>query len=243
MSETFDAAVLGAGPGGYVCAIRLGQLGLRTALVERGELGGVCLNWGCIPSKAVIHAAELRHEVAAASSIGIGAGEVPLDLDKLRAWKNRVLKQLRGGIASLLKANGVELIKGSGTLTGPTGLEVSDAGGARRVDAKNIVLATGARPFELPFLPRSHPRVWTAEECLELDEIPRRFAIIGGGVIGLEIGSAYAKLGSEVTIIELLPRLMNGTDPDLVKPVLKRLKKAGVTVHLESKAAGIEDGP
>ncbi len=244
MSDSFDAVVIGAGPGGYVCAIRLGQLGLKTAVIERGDLGGVCLNWGCIPSKAVIHAAQLREEVKHAEKIGIGSGEVGFDLDKLRTWKEGILKKLRGGIAGLFKAHGIEHIQGTGKMTGPNTVECTAAdGGTKTISAKSIVVATGARPFELPFLPRSHPRVWTSEECLALDEIPERFAILGGGVIGLEIAGAYSKLGSKVTIVEMMPQIMTGTDKDLVRPVMRKLKKAGVTVLLEAKATALEDGP
>ncbi len=246
MAERYDAVIIGAGPGGYPAAIRLGQLGKKVAIVERGDVGGVCLNWGCIPSKAVIHAAELREEMRHASDFGIGGGgEVPVDVAKLRGWKQGIIKKLHGGIGQLFKANGVTLIKGTGALTGPTAVRVEKAegGGTQELTADSIIVATGARPFELPFLPRSHPRVWTSEELLELEEIPRRLAIVGGGVIGLEFGCAMAKLGSEITIIELTPQLMTGTDPDLLRPVMQKLKKAGATVHLEAKATGITDGP
>ncbi|MGE0707090.1 MAG: dihydrolipoyl dehydrogenase [Planctomycetota bacterium] len=243
--ERFDAVVIGSGPGGYVCAIRLGQLGKKTALIERGDLGGVCLNWGCIPSKAVIHAAELREEMQHAADFGIGSGgEVPIDLPKLRAWKQGIIKKLHQGISGLLKGAGVTLIKGTATLTSPRGISVAlNEGGTQALEADAIVLATGARPFELPFLPRSHPRVWTSEEVLQLEEIPRRLAIVGGGVIGFEFACSFAKLGSEVTIVELLPKLMGGMDDELLRPVLKKLQKAGAKVLTEAKAKGLEDGP
>lgn len=244
MAERYDVAVIGAGPGGYPAAIRLGQLGKKVVIVEKGDVGGVCLNWGCIPSKAVIHAAELRSEMQHAADFGIGSGgEVPVDVAKLRAWKQGIIKKLHGGIASLFKANGVTHLRGTATLTGKTGVRVEGEGGAKDLVADSIVIATGGRPIELPFLPRSHPRVWTSEELLELNEIPRRLAIVGGGVIGLEFACSFAKLGSEVTIVELLPQLMSGTDPDLVRPVAQKLQKAGAKVHLEAKASGITDGP
>jgi len=245
MTERFDAAVIGGGPGGYVAAIRLGQLGKKTVIVERGALGGVCLNWGCIPSKAVIHAAELRHEMTHANSFGIGpGGDVPIDLDKLRAWKEGIVKKLNGGVAGLLKANGVTLVRGSAVLTGPTSLEVTLEGGkTQAIEAPSIVLGTGGRPIELPFLPRSNPRVWTSEELLELKEIPKRLAIVGGGVIGLEFACSFQKLGSQVTIVELLPQLLTGTDADLTKPVVDKLRKGGATILLEAKAKGLREGP
>ncbi|MBL4849998.1 MAG: dihydrolipoyl dehydrogenase [Planctomycetes bacterium] len=241
--ERFDAAVIGSGPGGYVCAIRLGQLGKKTVLIEKGDLGGVCLNWGCIPSKAVIHASHLREEMRHANAIGIGTGgEVPVDLAKLRAWKEGIIKKLHGGVGGLLKAAGVTLLRGTATLTGPTTLEVAlNEGETQEVGADAIVIATGGRPIELPFLPHKNPRVWTSKEVLALDEIPERLAIVGGGVIGLEFGCAYAKLGSKVTIVELLPHLMAGLDPELVKPVRQRFKKQGGTIHFETSAKGIEE--
>jgi dihydrolipoamide dehydrogenase len=241
--ERYDAAVIGSGPGGYVCAIRLGQLGKKTVLIEKGALGGVCLNWGCIPSKAVIHAATLREEMTHASSFGIGTGaEVPIDLAKLRGWKEGIVKKLHGGIGALLKGAGVTLLRGTATLTGPQSLKVDLAeGGAQDIGADSIVVATGGRPFELPFLPHSNPRVWTSKEVLQLEEIPKRLAIVGGGVIGLEFGCAFAKLGSQVTIVELLPQLATGIDPELMRPVMKKLKKHGAKVHLEAKAKGLEE--
>lgn len=241
--ERYDAAVIGSGPGGYVCAIRLGQLGKKTVLIERGDLGGVCLNWGCIPSKAVIHAAHVRHEMSHAQAFGIGSGEeAAIDLAKLRGWKEGIVKKLHGGIGGLLKAASVTLVNGSATLTGATSFQVAlNDGGTQDFEADSIVLATGARPIELPFLPHSNPRIWTSKEVLNLDEIPPRLAIVGGGVIGLEFGCAYAKLGSQVTIVELLPGLMGGLDPELVRPVLQRFKQQGGTIHFETSAKGVEE--
>ncbi|MBI3724057.1 dihydrolipoyl dehydrogenase [bacterium] len=259
MPRSFDAVVIGAGPGGYVAAIRLAQLGKKTAIVERWPtLGGVCLNWGCIPSKAVIHAGELRSEIARAAAYGIGTGGMaPLDLAKLKAWKQGIVSKLTGGISTLMKANGIEVVRGTARLLGPTRVHVEPppgsgtrggSGGAgiaspddNEIDAKNVILATGARPIELPFL--KGQRIWTSKEALDLDEIPRRLAIIGGGVIGLELGCAFLKLGTEeLTIVEMLPDLLPGTDPDLVRPVRRALKeRKGVAILLETKAAGYEE--
>ncbi len=243
MARSFDAVVVGSGPGGYVAAIRLAQLGKKTAIVEKNPtFGGVCLNWGCIPSKAVIHAAELREEMAHAATFGLGSGATPpLDLPKLKAWKQEIVKKLTGGIAMLLKGNGVETLRGKARLTGPTKLHVEGESGKEDVDAKAIILATGARPIDLPFLKGS--RVWTSKELLELDEIPRRVAIVGGGIIGLELGCALLKLGTEeLTIVEMLPEILPGTDPDLVRPVRRGLKEhKGVTILTETKAAGYSE--
>ena len=171
MAQQTDVLGIGGGPGGYPAAIRAAQLGKKVVLVEKGELGGVCLNWGCIPSKAVIHAAELRKEAEHAAAFGIGAGQMPVDLAKLRAWKEGILKRLRTGIASLLKANGVELLRGTAKLTGPKAAEVVLADGKKEtVEFAAAILATGARAIELPFLPRSNPRVWTAERDRQMWE-------------------------------------------------------------------------
>ena len=242
MARTFDAVVIGSGPGGYVAAIRLAQLGKKAAVVERSPtFGGVCLNWGCIPSKAVIHAAELRKEIARGIHFGIGNGQAPVDLPKLRAWKQGIVSKLTGGIGQLLKGNGVETIRGTAKLGGATKVKVATETGTEELEAKAIVLATGARPIELPFL--KGQRIWGAKEALELDEIPRRLAIVGGGIIGLELGCALLKLGTEeLTIVELMPDLLPGTDPELAKPVLKALKAyPGVKILTESKAAGYEE--
>jgi dihydrolipoamide dehydrogenase len=243
MAERYEAAVIGGGPGGYVAAIRLGQLGKKTIVIEKGELGGVCLNWGCIPSKAVIHAAELRHEVQHASkAFGIGTGEVPVDLAKMRTWKQGIVKKLTGGIGQLLKANQVTHVRGTATLTGPKTLKIEGADGkTTEVEFRSCIVATGATPIELPFLPRSNKRVWTSQEMLELDILPPRLAIVGGGVIGMEMAAAYAKLGCQVTVIELTNGLLPGVDPELVKPVRRRLDEQGVKVLLEHKATGIEE--
>lgn len=241
--DRYEAAVIGGGPGGYVAAIRLGQLGKKTVVIEKGELGGVCLNWGCIPSKAVIHAAELRHEVQHASkTFGVGTPEVPVDLGKLRAWKQGIVKKLTGGIGHLLKANQVTHVRGAATLTGPKTLRIEHADGkTSEVEFRHAIVATGAAPFELPFLPRSHARVWTSQEMLELDLLPPRLAIVGGGVIGMEMAAAYAKLGCQVTVIELTKGILPGVDPELVKPVRRRLDEQGVKLMLEHKATGIEE--
>lgn len=243
MAERYEVAVIGGGPGGYVAAIRLGQLGKKTIVIEKNELGGVCLNWGCIPSKAVIHAAELRHEVQHASkAFGIGTGEVPVDLGKLRAWKQGIVKKLTGGIGQLLKANQVTHVRGTATLTGPKTLKIEQQDGkTQEVEFRAAIVATGATPIELPFLPRSNPRVWTSQEMLELDVLPERLAIIGGGVIGMEMAAAYAKLGCQVTVIELTKTLLPGVDPELVKPVKRRLDEQKVKVLLEHKATGLEE--
>jgi dihydrolipoamide dehydrogenase len=240
-TKTFDAAVIGAGPGGYVAAIRLAQLGKRTALVEKEPtLGGVCLNWGCIPSKALIAAANLVDEMRGAADRGILIDAPRVDVGKLRAFKDATVKKLVGGVALLEKGNGVEVIKGTATFVAPNAVEVKGAGDAIRVEAPAFIVATGARPVEIPGFKFDGKDVWTAKEAVDLPEIPKRLLCIGGGVIGMELGTMYAKLGSQVTFVEALPQILTGVDPEAIRLVQKGIRQRGGTVHLSAKAKGFE---
>jgi dihydrolipoamide dehydrogenase len=240
-TKTFDAVVIGAGPGGYVAAIRLAQLGKRAALVEKEPtLGGVCLNWGCIPSKALIAAANLVDEMRGAADRGILVDAPRVDVAKLRAFKDATVKKLVGGVALLEKGNGVEVIKGAATFVAPNAVEVKGAGGAIRVEAPAFIVATGARPIEIPGFKFDGKDVWTAKEAVDLPEIPKRLVCIGGGVIGMELGTMYAKLGSQVTFVEALPQILTGVDPEAVRLVQKGIRQRGGTVHLSAKAKGFE---
>ncbi|HVI95387.1 MAG TPA: FAD-dependent oxidoreductase, partial [Anaeromyxobacter sp.] len=239
-TKTFDAVVVGAGVGGYPAAIRLAQLGKKVALVEKGPLGGVCLNWGCIPSKAIIAAANLVDEIRGAAERGILAGEPKIDLAKLREFKAGVVKKLVGGVGLLEKGNGVEVVKGRATFVGPNAIEVDQNGEKTRIEAQAFVVATGARPIEIPGFKYDGKDVWGAAEALDLPEIPKRLVCIGGGVIGMELGTAYAKLGSQVTFLEALPQILAGVDPEAVRFVSKNLRQHGVTVHVNAKAKGYE---
>ncbi|HEY7725955.1 MAG TPA: dihydrolipoyl dehydrogenase [Anaeromyxobacteraceae bacterium] len=236
-TRRYDAVVLGAGPGGYVAAIRLAQLGKKTALVEREALGGVCLNWGCIPSKALIAAANLVEDLRGAAARGIAA-QPELDVAKLRAFRDELVKKLVSGVATLEKGNGVEVLRGAGAFVGPDALEVKGPEGAERVEAPAFVVATGARPVELPDLPFGGD-VWSAREAVALSEVPGRLAVVGGGVIGLELGTVYAKLGSRVTVVEALPQLLAGVDPEAVRLVQKGLRQHGARVILNGKVKGL----
>jgi dihydrolipoamide dehydrogenase len=238
-TKTFDAVVIGAGPGGYVAAIRLAQLGKRTALVEKESLGGVCLNWGCIPSKALIAVGNLVDEIRGAAERGILVSEPKVDIAKLRAFKEGVVKKLVGGVGALEKGNGVEVLKGAATFVGPNAVEVEAGGEKTRVEAAAFILATGARPIAIPGFAYGKD-VWTAREALDLPEVPARLVVIGGGVIGLELGTVYAKLGSKVTVVEALPALLTGVDPEAVRIVQKGLRQRGVDVHLNAKAKGLD---
>lgn len=239
-TKTFDAVVIGAGPGGYVAAIRLALLGKKAALVEKEALGGVCLNWGCIPSKALIAAANLVDDMRDAAGRGIIANPPRVDLDKLRRFKDEVVKKMVGGVAFLEKGNGVEVVKGTAAFVGPGAVEVTGQDGIDRLEAGAFIVATGARPIEIPGFAFDGKEVWSAKEAVDLPEIPKRLLVIGGGVIGLELGTVYAKLGSKVTVVEALPQILTGVDVEAVRLVQKGLRQREVAVHVNAKAKGFE---
>lgn len=242
MSEKkFDAVVIGAGPGGYPTAIRLAQLGKKTAIIEREKLGGVCLNVGCIPSKALIHAAKVywntQHE---APEMGISVGKVSCDLGKMQEWKENVVKKLTGGVGGLLKANGVEVIMGDASFKDASTLEVKSSSGTVTVKANDFVIATGSRVVQIPTLPFNGKNIVDSTGALALTTLPKRMIVIGGGFIGLEIGTVYAKLGTQVTVVEAMDALLATVDQELVKVVEKKLKTFGVTVLTSTKAVGLK---
>ena len=238
-TKTFDAVVIGAGPGGYVAAIRLAQLGKKTALVDREALGGVCLNWGCIPSKALIAAANLVEDVRGAAERGITA-DPKVDVAKLREFKNAVVKKLVSGVGLLEKGNGVEVVKGTATFVAANAVEVDGGGEKTRLEADAFIVATGARPIEIPGFAFDGEDVWSAREAVDVPEIPERLVCIGGGIIGMELGTVYAKLGSKVTFLEALPQILTGIDPEAVRLVQKGLRQRGATVRVGAQAKGVE---
>lgn len=240
----YTAIVLGAGPGGYPCAIRLGQLGVKTLVIEREYWGGVCLNVGCIPSKALITAGKRLEEIAHAGAMGIVVpGAATVDMPKLQAWKGTVVNKLTSGVRTLLKGNKVDMVHGEGRFVDAHTIDVTAADGTvRRFTADHVVIATGSRPVEIPGFSFKDARVLDSTKGLALPEVPRRLAVIGGGYIGLELGSMYRKLGSEVTVIEMAPQVLPGFDADAVKLIERKLKKAGVTVHVNAQAQGWEEG-
>ena len=238
----YDALIIGGGPGGYVCALRSAQLGLKVALVEEKELGGVCLHWGCIPTKALYAATRLMHQAATAGEMGIAFAPPTLDLPRLAAWKGSVTARLAGGIVDLMKAADIDVVRGRGRLVGPREVAVSTGGNLR---ADRIVLATGSRPIEISGFPFSHPRIWSSDDALRLDEIPQRLAVIGGGVIGVELAAIYRRLGSEVFVIELLPDILAalGLDRRATAVVKRGLTTAGVRIlNGVSAASFAEEG-
>ncbi len=240
--DTFEAIVIGGGPGGYVASIRLGQLGVKTLCVEKEYMGGVCLNWGCIPSKALIAATSLVEKIRGASEMGITVGELTIDVAKMQVWKEGIVKKLTGGVRALVKGNGAEIIDGSAELVSKDTVEVTLADGTKKrfKATRGIILATGAETIEIPGFEPDGDKVITAREAVSLQAAPASMAIIGGGVIGLELGMVYQKLGTKLLIVEMTDKLLPGIDADLVKVVQKQLKKAGADIRLGTKAQGLE---
>ncbi|MDK3075824.1 dihydrolipoyl dehydrogenase [Sedimentitalea sp. JM2-8] len=242
-SLTCTLLIIGAGPGGYVCGIRAGQLGVDTIVVEGQKPGGTCLNVGCIPSKALIHAADefaKARSFAGENELGISAGAPSIDLAITVAWKNGIVKRLTGGVSGLLKKAKTRYVQGQARIIDGKTVEVATADGPARITCKSLVIATGSKPFELPFLPFGGT-VISSTEALDLETVPQKLAIVGGGYIGLEIGTAMAKLGAEVTVVEAAEHILPQYDAELTKPVLARLKELGITVHLSAKAKGLSE--
>jgi dihydrolipoamide dehydrogenase len=235
----FDAVVIGAGPGGYVAAIRLAQLKKKVAVVERDRVGGVCLNYGCIPSKALIHAAHTFEAAGGSAEMGISASP-SLDATKLQAWKDSVVKRLTGGVAQLLKGNGAELVVGQAHIASPTLVRVKTSDGTRDLSTKAVIVATGGRPVELPFARFDGEVILSSKEALEFNEVPTSVAVIGGGIIGLEITSFLARFGTRVTVIEMLDEVLPGIDSDCVRVVKKALRGHGVEFFTGAKAKAVE---
>jgi dihydrolipoamide dehydrogenase len=242
-SATTTLLVIGGGPGGYVAAIRAGQLGIPTILVEGEQLGGTCLNIGCIPSKALIHAAEefdkVRH-YAEGSPLGIVAEAPRIDLARTVQWKDGIVKRLTGGVGALLKKNGVQVVNGWARVLDGKTVEVREggAGETMRIGCEHLLLATGSQAVELPFMPFGGA-VISATEALSPDTLPKRLVVVGAGYIGLELGIAYRKLGAEVTVVEAMERILPAYDDELSKPVGAALKRLGVKVHLGTNVQGV----
>ena len=243
MADTYDVVIIGGGPGGYNCAIRAGQLGLKTACIEmRDTLGGTCLNVGCIPSKALLHASEYydaaKNDFA---SMGIKTGKLDVDLDQMMSQKDEAVDGLTKGVAFLLKKNKVDHIQGKGRIKAAGQVEVTGADGeVQTLSAKNIVIATGSEPSSLPGIDIDEERVVTNTGALSLNAIPRKLVLIGAGVIGLEMGCVWSRLGSEVTVIEYLDRILPGTDNEVAKEAQRTFKKQGLTFKLGTKVTGVE---
>ena len=240
MADTsYDVIVLGSGPGGYVAAIRCAQLGLKTAIVERQLLGGISLNWGCIPTKALLRSAEIMHYAQHAKDYGLKiAGEIEADLDAVVKRSRGVAKQLNQGVTHLMKKNKIAVHMGEGTLTGPTSLTVKSDKGEEKLTAKHVIVATGARARDLPFAKADGKRVWTYRHAMTPTELPTKLLVIGSGAIGIEFASFYNDMGVDVTVVEMLDRIVPVEDKDVSAFLEKSLTKQGMTIMT---GAGVED--
>jgi dihydrolipoamide dehydrogenase len=237
----YDVCVIGAGPGGYVAAIRAAQLKQKTIVIERAKAGGICTNWGCIPSKTLLHGAGIMHTLKHAKDFGITVGDVKVDLSQLRAKKDRVISRLVGGVELLLKKNGVEWLGGEASFTSANEITVKMKDNvSTTIKAKNFIIATGARAIELPHLKPDGKSVLTYVEALEIDGPPKDFVVIGGGAIGLEMAEVYAAFGSKVTVIEMMPTILPGFDADLCKAAAENLRKSSITVHTGTKVTSAQ---
>ena len=239
MSDQYDVIVLGSGPGGYVAAIRAAQLGLKAAVVERELLGGICLNWGCIPTKALLRSAEVFHQMKHAKDYGLSADNVAADLDAIVKRSRGVASQLNKGVTGLLKKNKVAVHFGTGKITAPGKVAVTaEDGKVTTLDAKHIIVATGARARDLPTAKADGKRIWTYRHALTPAEQPSKLLVIGSGAIGIEFASFYNDLGTDVTVVEMVDRIVPAEDADVSAFLEKALKKQGVKILTSSKDRG-----
>jgi dihydrolipoamide dehydrogenase len=235
-----QVVVLGAGPAGYSAAFRCADLGLETVLVERySTLGGVCLNVGCIPSKALLHVAKVISEAKALEAHGIVFGEPKTDIDKVRLWKEKVINQLTGGLSGMAKGRKVKVVNGLGKFTGANTLVVEGENGATTINFDNAIIAAGSRPITLPFIPHDDPRVWDSTDALELKTVPERLLVMGGGIIGLEMGTVYHALGSKIDVVEMFDQVIPAADKDVVKVFTKKISTQ-FNLMLETKVTAVE---
>jgi dihydrolipoamide dehydrogenase len=240
--KTYDVIVIGGGPGGYPCAIRLGQLKQKVLCVEKEEVGGVCLNWGCVPSKAIIATSHTFEKVRNGASFGLLTDNPRIDANKLQDWKEGIVKKLTTGVRGLFKGNGVELLYGEARVSGPKTVTVKTREGTTETIAatKGIVVATGSSTIEIPSFRFDGTQIIGAKEAVSLRAVPRRLLVIGGGIIGMELGGAYQNLGSELTVVEALPALLTGVDPDVAAVVERNYVKHGAKIVKGAKALGYE---
>ena len=242
MSKEIKAqvVVVGSGPAGYSAAFRCADLGLDTVLIEKySTLGGVCLNVGCIPSKALLHVAKVIEEAKAMAEHGVIFGEPQTDINKIRLWKDKVITQLTGGLGGMAKMRKVNVVNGYGKFTGPNSIVVEGADGQTTVTFDNAIIAAGSRPIKLPFIPHEDPRIWDSTDALELKEVPKKLLVMGGGIIGLEMGTVYHALGSDVDVVEMFDQVIPAADKDIIKVFTKRIAKK-FNLMLETKVTAVE---
>jgi len=242
MADSFDLVVLGSGPGGYVAAIRAAQLGLRTVIVEREALGGICLNWGCIPTKALLRTSEIYHYLTHAEAYGLKAEKPAFDLTKIVERSRKVAGQLNSGVKGLMKKNKVTVVEGEGTITGKGKLKVVKDGKTTELEAKNIIVATGARARDLPFAKADGKRIWTYRHAMVPAEMPTNLLVIGSGAIGVEFASFYADMGAKVKIVEMLDRILPVEDADVSAFMTKALTKQGLAIMTSAGVEKLEAG-
>jgi len=243
VANSYDVIVLGSGPGGYVAAIRAAQLGLKTAIVERELLGGICLNWGCIPTKALLRSAEIFHYMQHAKDYGLAAKEISADLEAIVKRSRGVARQLNQGVTHLMKKNKITVHMGGGVLTGPTSLTVKGEKGEEKLTAKHVIVAVGARARELPFAKADGKRIWTYRHAMTPPEMPSKLLVMGSGAIGIEFASFYNDIGVDVTVVEMLDRVVPVEDADVSAFLEKALKKQGMAILTGAGVEAIENGP
>ncbi len=237
-----DVAIIGAGPGGYHAAIRLGQLGKKVICVDRDEVGGVCLNWGCIPTKALLHVGEVIRHIERAGSLGLKVPKAEIEREAVASFKTDVVNANVGGVKTLFKANNVEFLAGEASFTSPRELTVKrkDGGGSERISAEYVVIATGSAPVDVKAWPRDGETIVNSDDAVNLARIPKKLLVVGGGVIGLEFATVYSRLGAQVLVVEMMPQILTGTDAEIGKTLGRILKKQGVEIMLNTKVGSIE---
>ncbi len=240
--NSYDVAILGSGPGGYVAAIRAAQAGMSVAIIEEREFGGTCLNRGCIPSKALIESTKVYHLLEKAASFGVKASKPEIDFPAMMERKNKIVAMLRGGVEALMKKNKIEVLRGRGRVKDKNSFIVSTNDGEAEVRARTLILATGSEPLEIPAFPFDGENILSSNHALGLERTPKNLLIVGGGYIGCEWASIFSALGCPVTIVEMMDSLMPMLDAELVRELAKRFKKAGVDIHLKTKVESISSG-
>jgi dihydrolipoamide dehydrogenase len=241
VANTYDAIVIGGGPGGYSAAIRLGQLGKKVLCVEKERLGGVCLVWGCMPSKALLHVGEVMTQARELKDMGVTFGEPKVDLPALNKWKAKMIDDLVGGIGSLFKLNKVESVAGTAEIVDKGTVKVTKTdGGTETYTCSSLVIATGSEPIPLPNMERNGKTILNSDDAVSLTDLPKSILVLGAGVIGLEFATIYKRLGADVTVVEMMDHALGDTDVEISQTLLRILKKQGINVHLKTKCASVE---